>query len=161
LEKRRTRGLRWSRLVRGSEPSLRSESRRLGRKTALDATSDLGRSAGKRKDAKAPRRKEPAKVPAVSNRCHRDSHLPRTLRLSEPALCGLRIEKRRTRGLRWSRLVRRLIEILHHFLCVGFGGKEILTGLALGPSGSPDAALVEGPRGGGGGGRIAPGFGRG
>ena len=36
----------------------------------------------------------------------RDFQSPRTSRLSEPAHYGMRIEKRRTRGLRWSRLVR-------------------------------------------------------
>src|SRR4030095_17076869 len=78
IEKRRTRGLRWSRLVRGSELSLQSEPRRLGRNTALDATSDFGRAAGKRQDAKAQRRKGPTQVPRASN-CRRcDSHIPRT-----------------------------------------------------------------------------------
>src|SRR4030095_16425457 len=51
IEKRRTRALRWSRLVRGSELSLQSEPLRLGRNIALDATSDFGRAAGKRQDA--------------------------------------------------------------------------------------------------------------
>ena len=45
---------------------------------------DFGRSAGKRKDAKAPRRKEPTQVPAASNRRHCDAHFPPTASSATP-----------------------------------------------------------------------------
>src|SRR4030095_8455750 len=104
IEKRRTRGLRWSRLVRGSELSLQSEPLRLGRNTALDATSDFGRSAGKRK--------EPTQVPRASNCRHCDSHIPRTSQLRHGAPEALNLNRDATAPLPGAALFGNVVHFL-------------------------------------------------